>query len=391
MSTDTYVLANVIESLRFDLQHPLVTVRAKDLQRVVDELERYQKIEYAIRDTDELKEQLALAQYDVNRLTAENAGLQDDKDFMTGEVASATLAYERLHEKYEQLRTDYGLAIEDGGSVLDDLRAAQQEIASLQEQLTVANRKVIDLEMRVKMVENARDTVQYSFHGLQDKYADLVEKHDDQVQENLALQRTFKELQDRYDRLVETYDTVGGNFEDLQERYDNLKACYESLADANEALIAENGDPNPQFVQERDEIQAKYDQLKRQYDSLEEDRRYLITANEQLMPEYFGFKAENRTLKDQLDRYERALNGEPGEYGVKLLSFGNNKIQVIKALRDLFPQLGLKEAKELAESAPVMVAEKLNYDRASNIGYALQTAGADVQVKLAGCECVMCE
>lgn len=71
---------------------------------------------------------------------------------------------------------------------------------------------------------------------------------------------------------------------------------------------------------------------------------------------------------------------EKTEFDVELTSFGEKKINVIKAIREL-TQLGLKEAKELVESAPAVVKEAVNKDEAENIKSKLEEAGATVTLK----------
>jgi len=55
---------------------------------------------------------------------------------------------------------------------------------------------------------------------------------------------------------------------------------------------------------------------------------------------------------------ETAAAEEKSEYDVLLTSFGEKKISVIKAVRVINPNLGLKEAKDLVEAAPKLVLEK---------------------------------
>jgi large subunit ribosomal protein L7/L12 len=71
---------------------------------------------------------------------------------------------------------------------------------------------------------------------------------------------------------------------------------------------------------------------------------------------------------------------EQTEFTVVLQSFGENKINVIKAIREV-TSLGLKEAKELVESAPVNVKEGVTKDEAETVKSKLADAGATVQVK----------
>ena len=61
-------------------------------------------------------------------------------------------------------------------------------------------------------------------------------------------------------------------------------------------------------------------------------------------------------------------------------SFGDNKINVIKAVREV-TSLGLREAKELVEAAPTRVKEAIAKDEAESIKAKLEEAGASVEVK----------
>ncbi|MBX6343065.1 MAG: ribosomal protein L7/L12, partial [Thermomicrobiaceae bacterium] len=63
-----------------------------------------------------------------------------------------------------------------------------------------------------------------------------------------------------------------------------------------------------------------------------------------------------------------------------LTEVGPNKIQVIKAVREL-TNLGLKEAKDLVESAPKAVKEGVNKEEAEAAKAKLEEAGAKVEVK----------
>ncbi|MCY4656964.1 MAG: 50S ribosomal protein L7/L12 [Gammaproteobacteria bacterium] len=71
---------------------------------------------------------------------------------------------------------------------------------------------------------------------------------------------------------------------------------------------------------------------------------------------------------------------EQTEFDVVLQSFGEGKVQVIKALRGV-AELSLKEAKDLVESAPVAVKEAISKDEAEEVKAKLEEAGATVEVK----------
>ena len=71
---------------------------------------------------------------------------------------------------------------------------------------------------------------------------------------------------------------------------------------------------------------------------------------------------------------------EKDEFDVVLTGAGEKKIQVIKVVREL-TSLGLKEAKDLVDSAPKAVLEKANKGDADKAKAALEEAGATVEVR----------
>jgi large subunit ribosomal protein L7/L12 len=75
-----------------------------------------------------------------------------------------------------------------------------------------------------------------------------------------------------------------------------------------------------------------------------------------------------------------AVEEEKTEFDVVLTSFGGNKIAVIKVVRKL-TSLGLKEAKDLVESAPKSIKEGVNKDEAEDIKKQFEEAGATIEVK----------
>ena len=77
---------------------------------------------------------------------------------------------------------------------------------------------------------------------------------------------------------------------------------------------------------------------------------------------------------------DAAAAEEKTEFDVILTSVGANKINVIKAVRTI-TSLGLKEAKELVDSAPKAIKEGVAKDEADSIKKAFEEAGASVEVK----------
>jgi large subunit ribosomal protein L7/L12 len=76
-----------------------------------------------------------------------------------------------------------------------------------------------------------------------------------------------------------------------------------------------------------------------------------------------------------------AAEEEQTEFTVVLTAGGDKKINVIKEVRGVRPDLGLKEAKDLVEGAPQNVKENVSKQEAEEIKKKLEEAGATVQIK----------
>lgn len=72
---------------------------------------------------------------------------------------------------------------------------------------------------------------------------------------------------------------------------------------------------------------------------------------------------------------------EQTEFTVVLTAAGEKKINVIKEVRTVRPDLGLKEAKDLVEGAPQSVKENVSKQEAEDIKSKLEAAGASIQIK----------
>ncbi|MBL0210221.1 MAG: 50S ribosomal protein L7/L12 [Holophagaceae bacterium] len=72
---------------------------------------------------------------------------------------------------------------------------------------------------------------------------------------------------------------------------------------------------------------------------------------------------------------------EQTEFNVELTDCGANKLNVIKAIREIVAGLGLKEAKDLVDAAPKVVKEGASKEEATKIKEKLEAAGAKVTIK----------
>ncbi|MBY0549472.1 MAG: 50S ribosomal protein L7/L12 [Candidatus Obscuribacterales bacterium] len=71
---------------------------------------------------------------------------------------------------------------------------------------------------------------------------------------------------------------------------------------------------------------------------------------------------------------------EPTEFDVILASYGDKKLEVLKVVRDL-TGLGLKEAKDLVDSVPKPIKEKVKKEEAEAMKQKLEASGAKVEIK----------
>ncbi|MBF6330341.1 50S ribosomal protein L7/L12 [Nocardia transvalensis] len=78
---------------------------------------------------------------------------------------------------------------------------------------------------------------------------------------------------------------------------------------------------------------------------------------------------------------EAAPVEEQDEFDVVLETFGDKKIQVIKAVREIVSGLGLKEAKDLVEAAPRAILERVDRTAAESAKDKLEAAGARIRLK----------
>lgn len=103
------------------------------------------------------------------------------------------------------------------------------------------------------------------------------------------------------------------------------------------------------------------------------------------LEEKFGVTAAAPVMAAAAPAAGAAESGEPAEeqtiFNVVIASAGANKLAVIKTLRELAPTLGLKEAKDLVDTAPKEVMSQVNKKTAEEAKEKLTAAGATVELK----------
>lgn len=97
------------------------------------------------------------------------------------------------------------------------------------------------------------------------------------------------------------------------------------------------------------------------------------------MEEKFGVSAAVATVAAAPGVAAEAVE-EQTEFDVHMTSFGASKVAVIKVVRAI-TSLGLKEAKDLVESAPTNIKEGVSKDEADDLKKKIEEAGASVEIK----------
>ena len=98
------------------------------------------------------------------------------------------------------------------------------------------------------------------------------------------------------------------------------------------------------------------------------------------MEEKFNVSAASFAMPVAAAAAPAAVAEEKTEFNVVMTSFGDKKVEVIKAIRTI-TGLGLKEAKDLVEAAPASVKEGVSKEDADSIKKQLEEAGATVEIK----------
>ncbi|AHG60325.1 50S ribosomal protein L7/L12 [Buchnera aphidicola] len=100
----------------------------------------------------------------------------------------------------------------------------------------------------------------------------------------------------------------------------------------------------------------------------------LITA----MEEKFGVSASMSMNSN--NNHEKDVQEEKTEFDIFLKVIGPNKVSVIKTVRSA-TGLGLKEAKDLVESAPTVLKENISKEDAESLKKTLEDVGAEIEIK----------
>lgn len=170
--------------------------------------------------------------------------------------------------------------------------------------------------------------------------------------------------------------------DDTQQKQDQPKA-EEKVEEAVEKAEEPKAAPKPVEDTERSRsISANLEKIIEQIEKLSVlELADLVHALE----DKFGVSAQAPVVVAAAGAAGPGAGGEPVEekttFNVILSQGGANKIAVIKAVRELVPTLGLKEAKDLVEAAPKPVLESVNKQTAEEAKNKLTAAGGTVELQ----------
>ena len=99
------------------------------------------------------------------------------------------------------------------------------------------------------------------------------------------------------------------------------------------------------------------------------------------MKEEFGVTGAIAVADGAAPAAAAAAEEEKTEFDVVLKDAGSEKIKVIKVVREVVSGLGLKEAKEIVESAPKTIKEAVSKEEAEKIAEQFKAVGATVEIK----------
>lgn len=130
--------------------------------------------------------------------------------------------------------------------------------------------------------------------------------------------------------------------------------------------------------EEQIEVPAKFQKL---VDEIEKMSVLDLSELVKILEKKFGVSAAAPAMMMAGPAAEAAPVEEKDSFDIELSDAGSNKIAVIKAIREIVPELGLKEAKDLADAAPKMVKEGVKKEEAEAIKAKLEEAGGKVTLK----------
>ena len=130
-------------------------------------------------------------------------------------------------------------------------------------------------------------------------------------------------------------------------------------------------------TEEQIEVPAKFQKL---VDEIEKMSVLDLSELVKILEKKFGVSAAAPAMMMAGPAAEAAPVEEKDSFDIELSDAGSNKIAVIKAIREIIPELGLKEAKDMVDACPADLGT-MKKDAANDAKAKLEAAGAQVELK----------
>jgi len=175
-------------------------------------------------------------------------------------------------------------------------------------------------------------------------------------------------------------ETIEEAKEEVAEAAEAVEEAAEAVAEVKE-VVAEAPVAEPAKEEKKPEPSGKFKELIK---SIEEMSVLELSELVKALEDRFGVSAAAPMMMGAAPAGGGAVaeaEAEKSAYNVVITSAGANKIAVIKAVREILPELGLKEAKDLVDAAPGTVKENMKKDDAEVAKTKLTEAGATVELQ----------
>lgn len=183
----------------------------------------------------------------------------------------------------------------------------------------------------------------------------------------------------------EVTEAVEAAEEAVQEAAEAVEEAAEAVEEVKE-VVAEVAAPvveevKPAKEEKKAEPTGKFKELIK---SIEEMSVLELSELVKVLEDRFGVSAASPMMMGAMPAAGGAapeVAEEKSAYNLVITSAGGNKISVIKAIREILPELGLKEAKDLVDAAPATVKENMKKEDAEAAKTKLTGAGATVELQ----------
>jgi large subunit ribosomal protein L7/L12 len=213
-----------------------------------------------------------------------------------------------------------------------------------------------------------------------------------------ALEEVTETIEGAKEEIQEVAETTEEAKKEVQEAEKAVEKAEEAVEEVKEAVFEPKEEEKPAEEKKGEPVKEKTEEVKTKPEKKPEPTgkfKDLIKTIESLS--VIELADLVKTLEDRLGVSSAApiavagtapatgaatpAEEEKSAFNVVLTSAGNNKIAVIKAVREVLPDLGLKEAKDMVDSAPATVKENMKKEETETAKEKLTAAGATIELQ----------